>query len=451
MTKLELIDRQYFVASGLLCFLYVVILYFGAYQEWGFDFYSYYASAAEFLYGKDPYHIFFINNVGRAHNLWMVSNPNPPVTLLLFSVLTHFYYTKAFVIWAIFSGALGLLGVYKTFLCFYPQSVTKKSIWTISLIYLATFPVIMNTAIGQWGGVLLFLLANGYDLFLQKKEMQAGFWWGLLIAIKLFPGLLLIYAVLKKRYRLFFWLLGFSVLWTLLPLLITSAEVYRQYLLDIKANISWYGFNWNASILGFLFRLFVGVERYKLFDVGSGHVANMIRFQDINQVFWIKSIFFCMFFMALTWFILFFKRISGNLKHKDFAFLVVFMLLLSPFGWTYYFPILLIPLVAVLPDTKSNFDNFILFFICLFLLYFPMPATHNIHMKSLLAKISVYSFGFYGLLLLAYLTLKIKHDPSDKLNQDIAPGLTRVFIWLVLFGLSFVLLRAGVLTFLYST
>ena len=443
--------KMYCIKAGIaICALYVIIVYFGSYQEWGFDFYSYYVTAAELVSGKNPYHIFFVNNIGRAPHLWMSANPNLPITLLFFSILTHFYYMKAFVIWVIFSGALGLFGVYRVCVCFYPKALTKNSILLICLAYLSAFPVLMNTALGQLGGLLLFLLANGYWFYLQKKEMHAGFWWGLLIALKIFPGLLFVYSMLKKRYRLFFWLLGFSALWTLFPLFFIHAEIYRQYLLNINTNISWYGFNWNASIFGFLFRLLVDVKQQKVVDLATGSVANLIVPNHIQQVFWTKAIFFCIACIALTGFIVFFKRIAGNLKHKDFAFLVVLMLLLSPLGWGYYFPMLLIPLLATMPSAKVNINYFILLFICLLLLYFPMPIIHAIQMKSILAKIGVYSLSFYGLLILAYLTLKINRDPDDKLENDIPLGLPRVLIGLAILGVIFILLRICTLTFIYS-
>ena len=420
------------------------------YQEWGLDFYSYYLSSIEFRHGINPYHIYLTKHPLFPTTCVLVPNPNPPLALLLMSAFSYFSYIKAYVAWATLSTLLGLIGVYQTLLCFY-KKLDKNTLFLCVILYLAAFPVLENAALAQVGGIMLFLLASGYRAFLNSQDFKAGFWWGLLIALKLFPALLVIFAFLKARYRLCFALLLFSIGFTFLPLLSHDKIIYQQYMNNVN-ELYWYGINWNGSILGILYKYFVTLEPYKIPYLGK--TISMMQHADIRHAYHVKLVFICISLAIIGLWVFFFKKLEDNLKHRDFAFLVVLMLLVSPFAWIYYFPMLLIPLTATFEEAKENSNYFMLWFLCLLFLYFPMPIMLSSQVNTTFwEKLTIYSMAFYGLMLLAYLTLTIKHDPHDSPTKG---TLSQVYIKYSLIGVTslsllFLIMRVFVLIVLYVT
>jgi len=84
------------------------------------------------------------------------------------------------------------------------------------------------------------------------------------------------------------------------------------------------------------------------------------------------------------------------------------MLILSPLGWFYYFSLLVLPLCltwnSALDETPSSLKLKILWLTGMFLINFPMDYVRTFSMVSITSKLTIYSFHFYGLLILTHLT-----------------------------------------------
>lgn len=315
------------------------------------------------------------------------------------------------------------------------------------LFYLAAFPVVINTVMAQLGGVLLFMVAMGYDAYLKKLDRRVGFWWGLLIASKLFPGLLFIYLLFKKRYRAFGWTLSWFLMWTLLPVLIFGIKLYEHYVSRITAGITWYGISWNASLYGFIYRLLVKVQVIPTLEVA---LTDSLGYIAVAHIVFAKGLYLLIgTSIGLVW-LRYFQRIEQGFSHRGFGFVLILMIFLSPFGWLYYFPMLLIPLLCTFNDSIQRPWRFALWMMTLFLLYFPLPLIHAIHMTSLLDKVGVYSFHFYGLLSLAYLTISYRVEPRPDMLQKIPAYMKQGVVCVTLFSLSFILMRMATLLRLYT-
>ncbi len=288
-----------------------------------------------------------------------------------------------------------IFGILGCLICFYitsSASFFKKNFLNFILLYLASYATLMNTNFNQIAGFLFFLIMTGYYSFLKKNDYCSGLFWGLAVAIKLFPGLLFIFALSKQRYKIF-WTMLFVLLatWSL-PLISMGPKIYLQFFKTISTLI-WYGNTWNASIYGFLFRLFV--------DLNNPHNVSAIKIS--YQI---------IFIFILLWYSreLYKPKIQIN-PHYGFCLSLIIMLLLSPFGWMYYFALLFMPLILIyqsLGQDKSN-KKIMLWYLCLFLLNLPIA---NFQTRSLewLPKIGLYSSYFYGLVLVLYLflyTLKV--------------------------------------------
>ena len=183
----------------ILAITYFLLFYFIIKQQANVDFTSFYAAALAYLEHINPYQEFVSTFLSKPTILPI--NLNAPFFLFVFSPLTYFNYTTAALIWGISSLILGILGSLIVFYITSTYEYFKKNIFIYIVIYLSTYATLMNTNFNQIAGFLLFFIMVGYYLFLQNKDYWAGFIWGLAIAIKLFPALLFIFVLIKKRYK----------------------------------------------------------------------------------------------------------------------------------------------------------------------------------------------------------------------------------------------------------
>jgi len=392
------------VLSGVFLFTYGLLFYFLLTSQLRLDFSSFYSSAVAFMQGKNPYQCFIVSFYKITSKL--PANLNPPFFLFLISPLTQFNFKLASALWIFGSFILGIIGALLSFKLSCSTTFYKKNRLFLLFIYLGMFATLMTTSLGQVGSILLFFIMGGYYLYLLKKDYLAGILWGVIISIKLFPALLFLFVLMQKRYRVFFVMLATCFLAFLVPYLLQGADPHTHYFTMLQ-RILWFGDNWNGSFYGFLFRLFVNVK--------------------YSQNVWtIKLVYLFFSLVILLWYI---KRISFFIKtthndpaldHRGFCFTLVMMLLLSPLGWLYYFPLLLMPLTVIwqsLGQQKSAFDNTpLLWILSLILVNLPFGYVDTPQMHSIYAKLSLYSCYFYGLLLIAYLLNRLKAPSRDELE-----------------------------------
>lgn len=411
--------------------LYLLLCYFALSQEFGLDFALYYGSSHALAIGHSPYQTFkdlFLN-------IKLSPSPNPPLTLLLFSVFSTFDYPVAFTLWLVFSTSLGVIAALKGFRLLFNQAFYERYRMTMLLLYLAAFPVFMNTIMLQWGGVLLYLFVEGYIDYQKQREHRVGFFWGLLIAIKLFPGLLLIYVLLKRQYRMASWISIWTIAFSAIPLVWVDKDLYYQYAHFVSQGIPWYGINWNLSLQGFLFRCLVVLKKQpglNAYTAVSG-VVLATRLYHVGAL------------LTLCAWIFSFNRLEQGSLYRGMSFLIILMFFLSPMGWLYYGPLLLLPLGYTFCTGLRNSCYMFFWFLAVYLLFFPMKLTHAVAMPSLWLKLGIYSIQFYGLLLLGALTCLAKDEPQrvrpDEIPDYVKPGL--IAVWL--YSLSFILIRLFVL------
>lgn len=361
---------------------YLLLFYFIVTQQANVDFSSFYAASLAYLHHLNPYQE--LSSTFLTHPTDLAINLNPPFFLLLFVPLTYFQYTTAALIWAITSLILGVIGSLICFLLTTTPHYFKRNYIIFIMIYLSAYATLMNTNFNQIAGFLLFLIMSGYYLFLQKRDYWAGLVWGLAIAIKLFPALLFIFVLCKKRYKVAICMLLFWILVWIVPFLFRGAELYTFYFQTLD-NLVWYGNSWNASVYGFIFRLFVNIN-------------------TLHNVLTIKIGYQILFIIILSWYAKKLNTLSMENNHHAFCFTLIMMLVMSPFGWMYYFSLLLLPLLVIyqaLVDDQNNRTG--LWSICLFLLNMPIANVQTRYIEFFVTKITLYSIYFYGLITLIYL------------------------------------------------
>ncbi|RUQ90370.1 glycosyltransferase family 87 protein [Legionella septentrionalis] len=370
---------------------YLVIFYFVFTGQYRMDFSSLYTASYVLHAGENPYQVLFR---GYFPDIALLpANLNPPIILWLATPLIWLGFDAALWLWSFASLTLGVLGVRIVFKYAFPAEFYRKNQFYLYLLYFAFFPVAINTIIGQFGGILFFLTMYGYDALVEKKEVRAGLLWGILVSIKFFPGLLLLYSLSQKKYRTFIVMVATIALLLLIPWLCYGIIIYKHYV-SMMSRVLWYGDSWNASFYGYLFRLWVDVSHYQK----SWH--------------WVKLSYVILFFLFLIFYLYQLgKQKDSSLKHKGFCLTLVMMLFMSPFGWMYYFSLLLFPLLLSwleISSTPKPPRYLFLWLLAFFFLTFPTGYVMAARMESTLNAIGVYSFHFYGMLLLTSLIYNLK-------------------------------------------
>lgn len=386
---------------GIIGFLYLLLFYFVVTNQLRLDFYSFYQAAIEYSQNINPYHNLKASFLPTP--IPVPVNLNPPLFLELMLPLTHLHYKAAAIVWTGLSITLGIIGALITF--FLTGTHSRKNCSLFLLIYLSMYATILNLSIGQVGNFLLFFIIAGYYFYLRQNNILAGVFWGVISTIKLFPALIIFFVISQKRYKTLGFMLGSSLLVMLIPLMTHGFSMYEHYV-HLIPQINWYGDSWNASLQGFIYRLFGPIK-------GPAQ-QNLVKACTLS-----------VFFVVLFWYIkkLIDLRANSPKNHQAFALTLVLMLLLSPLGWLYYFPMLLLPLMLTWQrqGTIKNQSSIhtALWVSCLFLINMPIGYIEVKTMHSFALKVSLYSSHFYGLVLLLYFlnhqmtaTESISHEQS---------------------------------------
>ena len=386
--------------------LYAIIIQLACNYDLRIDFSSFYASAQALRLGHNPYlfmKAYFLPGIPP-----LPTNLNPPLFLWLISPLSHLSYPVAVDVWMGIITIVGILSLLIVFKIVFSRPFIQQY-WTyLFSMGVLFYGTMMNIGIAQMGTFVSFFILAGYFFYQRQQDILAGSLWGIIIAIKFFPALLFFLALNDKRYRVLASMLLTIIVLSVIPWIVYGAVVYQNYF-NMLPGVLWYGDSWNASFYGFLFRCWTDPFLWVKLHIKP---ANLF----IIQIVYITGFSFG---LSAYWYCL--KKKSEN-THHTICLTLLFMLLLSPLGWLYYFPVLLLP-IAVIWQAYSqklpgNSASFLLLLSALFLVSLPMDYSMAIDMKTRFAKAGIHSLYFYGLFLLTYLCINIpKIDQKIELSQ----------------------------------
>ncbi|CEK09506.1 glycosyltransferase family 87 protein [Legionella hackeliae] len=395
---------------------YGLLFYFILTFQQGIDFASFYSASQMLAMGDNPYQTLVATYLPVVKKL--ACNLNPPIVLILFNPLVQLNYHTALVIWWLVSLILSLVSARLVFKLVFSPDFYQQNWPNLYLLYLAFFGILMDRAIAQLGALLLFCILFGYHFYVKKNDCLAGILWGFIIALKFFPAMLFFYVLLQKRYKTFLIMSTVTLLLCILPILLYGMTIYQQYF-SMMSQIRWYGDNWNASIYGYFFRIFIDTN-----NKTQSHIF-------VNTLYGLS------FIVLLLWYLKTAIKMQANAMDKHFfALSLAMMLLLSPFGWLYYFSLLIFPLCLTWETLflhGYNFKHNILWLLSLFLLNFPIDYLSSKKMTELTNKFFIYSFYFYGLLLLIFLLshqrTQITRSRHALTNSRYVPVIAIIFIF----------------------
>ena len=263
-------------------------------------------------------------------------NAHPPTSVLLFLPLAGMEYRPALLAWNL--AGLVMLGVGLAIV--YRQLELSLPAWSVFptlAILLLCRPLLVQLFHGQLNLALLVLVTAAWAAARSGQPRWAGALVGAAMSIKVFPGFLFLYLILRRQWSA----VAVGALTVALLTGITAAVlgpgVYLTYVRDVLPRLESFRSSWfNASLVGFWTRLFNPATLEE-------HVEPLWRSSAAARtgivVSWIAVV------AAVTWSV----RRARTRIHLDHAFgaSVTGMLLCSPITWDHSFVLLLVP-IAVL-------------------------------------------------------------------------------------------------------
>jgi alpha-1,2-mannosyltransferase len=320
------------------------------------DFYKFYLSSSNFLQNKaiywrapdrksptshcnpdleDKFNQDVLDAMSEEIRLCLHPNLNPPFFVALTTPFALLDYSQALWVWSlasIISGIWALMLIFKSDAMTATNATTKA---LIGLAFFAYYPTFANSSYGQLTLFLLLDITLAWLALRNGKNRAAGCWLGLAAGIKPFFGLFLVALLISRNWRAaaaFIAACGFSFL---AGGLLVGFSAYADYL-AILNDVNWVANSWNGSYAGFFSRLFSGSGDKVWLDApilarGLPAVCSLATVGVLADVVFKLS------------------KSSDQMLYADalVALTIPAMLLLSPLGWNYYFPLLIISFVVI--------------------------------------------------------------------------------------------------------
>lgn len=260
-------------------------------------------------------------------------NAHPPTSVLFCLPFGAFNFNSAFLLWNWLSLAAVVASVWLV-LRGAGLRMDRWS-WLPMLTLLASNVLLQHLAYGQLTAWLLLLITGAWIADRRGRPALAGALLATATAIKLFPGFLFLYFLLKGKWRaLVAGTITFALL-TALTALVFGPQTFVSYVTDSLPELSKYRAYWgNMSLHGFWLRLFDGTATHSTPLVTSESLARAAWFLSIAGVI-----------AGLGWL----TRSSRRRETDDLVFglYLLAMLLVSPVTWDHYLILLAQPIALV--------------------------------------------------------------------------------------------------------
>ena len=231
------------------------------------DFYQEWSSARNWATGRPIYTsqretipVYLGVQLDRTRKLNLEYNAHPPSSVLLVLPLGQLAFLDALVVWHVVSLMCFVAGAW-----LFVRELTIRASWSWAwwilpgLAFLALCnPWRQQFNQGQLNGVLFLLLIGTWIANRRGYAIWSGGLIGVAAAIKIFPGFLLLYLLLRREIRGVVVGLATLGLVMLLTALVLGTQTYRDYVEVVLPGLSQFRCSWvNESVVGFWHRLFV--------------------------------------------------------------------------------------------------------------------------------------------------------------------------------------------------
>lgn len=411
MTK----SRIVIVSLGLLFLLALAYIKSASYlstEPDKLDFGKFYASAHLYWQDKSIYSRWDYKLLGEGihyhYTTHYASNLNAPFFTVLMLPLGLLKYKAALYLWltiSILAGSAGAVLLAKvladkrwlTAECKLPLYILAN------LLFFSYFPSFINIQYGQVGLLLFFAVTLLWMFAREQRDIGAGLILGILISVKIFAGLIAVFFLFQKRWRALTACALTMLLCNLISIALFGLKAYSEYI-DILHHIKWYSATWNASILGMATRLF-GYHEYNISLWALPWLTPIIH--KVGSAILLLGL----------WFIAKPERQNFDI---GFGYTLVAMLLISPLGWLYYFPLLFIVFICLVKDYQKQeapAAMWIAAYAALFLSNIPIALFAREDVQGMLVIWVWGGIYFYALTILAGTLLQQAVSKAEKMSH----------------------------------
>jgi hypothetical protein len=338
---------------GILLAMHIIMINVKSEPPQLTDFFQFYQSARYFLQGESIYTpiLFYpsekfiarMTDKAKESIKYLFPNMNSPLHTFLMTPFAILPFPQAFWSWSILSLLFGFLAVGLIILNATTQLPNKfTSFLNLSIILLGYFPTFANNMLGgQWGLCLLLFVVLIWHTARREKYMSAGIILGIAMSSKIIFALFLLYFFMSRMWKILAWSLSTFSIMNIIGIFIFGIPEYKQHILNLETVPQFINASWNASCAAFFSRIFGGAENIPLVMIPSLAHALSLFFSVLLIIGVLRS----------AWF----QANDRSLKNFDigFSFTTVSMLLISPVGWMYYFPILILPMFVIWNSSAS--------------------------------------------------------------------------------------------------
>lgn len=311
------------------------------------DFFQEWASAKNVLRGLPAYTcqditvpLYLHQDGKKKHNTLIQYNAHPPVAVLLGLPFTELPYHKAHFAWNLVSLLSLALACTLILRAVAPQTPTL-TVAVLMVVLLGSRPVFSHLRDGQLSMLLLLLLTLVWLADRSDRSIRAGLLLGLATAIKFQPGLLFLYFLLRRRWRVVSaGVYGFLSV-NFLTLLILGPNAFRDYWeYGYPEVLRWRTWEGTYSLMSFWSRLF---------DSGPlGSYSSYFMEPLLAKTATILSSLIVLGLLVGT------TRGPKSRDENDMTFglYILALLPLSPLLWDHYFLMALLPLALIWSHSK---------------------------------------------------------------------------------------------------
>lgn len=255
-----------------------------------------------------------------------------------------------------------MLMLYKKRAAFFPGGGFDFTSDRIFVPFFLVLPAFIATFYWlQINMLLLLLIISGLFFYNNQKEWKAGFFFGLAASIKAYPGLFLIYFLLRKQWKAAIATLLWSIAFTVSPMLFYGFEKFTVLMTEwismslFKPLGPDYVSTYNQSLYAFWERLLV--HQLYIVETAPSRLINIANYCSIALI----AIFSFSSILKVPH-----KRgsVSGMI---EFSIICVMMIMFPPIAWRHYWVLLLPATVSIyycmrmIPGVTTPLVRYLLF------------------------------------------------------------------------------------------
>jgi len=271
--------------------------------------------------------------------------PNTPFLALFFY---PFHIFDPYTAKIVFNGVSCVLFLYSLRRIFKQYSI--QPIYLVLVPFVFFIPIKNNLLFGQLYFLLFFLLTEGWLAYKKKQLSRMSLFWGIAILLKIFPAILILFLLFRKSFKAALYLIGVCAGLTLLSVAISGFDIWVFFFKDVFPKAS------NGEIATAF------VDNYQSFHMFAKRLLFFDPVENPNPL-WDSPLFFKIVLITFKLSMLYigFYCSQNRTKLFAFSFWIIASILLSPYGSTYTFILLLFPFIFLAKERGTPSTKIALF------------------------------------------------------------------------------------------